>query len=212
MPSYLQGKKRDQSRFVLLDAILSVYYNWDTKDLASLAGVSQGDLTTALGHILTVPADSLVIVNANAPKPPRVTKVIVDNPDATQQGNASTFCAFNKLRDARASGWKRTKRKTSVTLTKNARTVSAGVKLSNGLIQIRRVNANDFNLYKDDLGWIDPETINTDNERAKLFEGGSSPLPGLAKKSINGRDVIKPYSDGTTLGTGWVSIQDEELF
>lgn len=212
MPSYTRGQLRDQTRFVLLfTAPLNIYYNWSAKDLATLAGVSQADLTTHLGHLETVAPTSVVIVGASSPKPPTVKKILLRNPTATQQGSVSTFCAPANLNVALVNGWKLAGSRKVTSIKKNARTVTALAKISNEMIYGSPMNAADHTNYAGELGLIDPATINSTNERNTVVRGASRPIAGHAFKVLPDGSTVSSYFsyDADILATNWTEDSPE---
>lgn len=206
MSSYTRGKFRDVLTYVLLFSTpVNIYYNWSAKDIAALAGVSKGDLTSALGHLYTVANSSIVIVGASSPKPPKVRKIINRNPTASQQGSVSTFCATGSLNTALSAGWKLGGRGRITSIQNNARTVTALAGISNGAVYASPMNAADYNSYKTELALIDPTTINTANERNLIVRGASRPRAAHATKTLSDGSTVSGYysPDAPILANGW---------
>lgn len=212
MPTYTRGQFRDQIRFVLLfTAPLNIYYNWSAKDLAALAGISQANLTSHLGHLETVAANSIVVVGASSPKPPTVKKILLRNPTASQQGSVATFCAPANLNVALINGWKLGKPRKSSTISKNARTVTALATISNEMVYASPMNAADYASYSAELGLIDPATINTTNERNTVVRGASRPVAGHAFKVLPDGSTVSSYfsHDADILAANWTEDSPE---
>jgi hypothetical protein len=192
MPSFTRGKKRDQLVAVRVNTTQQIYYQFNTKDLSAINGVSEADLQL-LGHIKigevgdgntsSIPAGALIFVRANAPKPPRVTKRTGGT--GASQESVGTFCAVDRLKDALRGGWNLVKQGRVVGLSNNSKTVTAVAKLSNGALYAFPMNKADFDANKEALGLEDATTINTDAERAKLVRASSLPRPGKAKKVLS---------------------------
>jgi hypothetical protein len=213
MPTYLRGQPRDILRFVKLYDSPQFYYGWNTKDLASVPGVSEADILS-LGHIapVNVPQGAIRCFAANTPVPPRVKKVINKNPSAAQQGSTSTFAAPERLKEAETQGWKVTARQKTVAFRSNDRTVSAGAELEGGGVYVFPLNKLTFDQYGAELGLKAPGTL-TANQRRGAFTGTSRPRPAV---------VSFAFQDGSTLTTfcstaniqqllqaGWQVIEEE---
>lgn len=211
MPSYTRGQLRDNVTFVKISNTQEVYYGFNTKDLAAVAGISEGDLSGNLGHLDSVAPNALVIVRATSPKPPRVRLVVNANPDVNQQGSVSTFCAVDKLNLALGAGWQLAKRGNGVSLANNARTIGAVAQLSNGLLVVTPMNKNDFDQYRTELGLQGPTQIQA-SERDRLVFGASRPKAGQAKKTLDRGTITKPFSTATDVeNQGWTVLVTELL-
>ena len=190
MPSYLRGQERDLLRFVKVYPNGELYYGFNTKDFASLTGygLTNTDIQ-ALGHLAleNVPDTGILIFRANSPKPQRVKKVINKNPTAEQVGNASTFVAAGKLKEASAQGWKLATDGRRISLVSNSRTTTAVADLeaSQGLFATS-MNKNDFDTFGEILGLKSKSTITTDAERQRVFTGTSRPYPNIVGKVVPG--------------------------
>lgn len=188
MPSYLRGQERDLLRFVKVYENGELYYGFNTKDFTSLTGygIDQADID-ALGHLPLdqVPQSGILIFRANSPKPQRVKKVINKNPTAEQIGNASTFIAGGRLRQASERGWKLAVDGRRISLVSNSRTVTAVADLeaSQGLFATS-MNKNDFDRYADVLGLKSKAGITTDADRRRVFTGTSRPYPNIVGKVV----------------------------
>lgn len=191
MPSYTRGQRRDQLTYVKANPVL--YYGFKTKDFSSLSGVSGADLT-ALGHITAPAAGTLLVIGANAPKPPRVSKRI--STSGSGQSTVSTFCGYDKVAAALAAGWSFQKAGRSVPLRSSGRSVTAVVEISaNGPLYCFPMNAGDFQTYGADLGLQSAASITSDAELNRLVVGSSLPKPGKATKSLlNGSTFSSFYA------------------
>jgi hypothetical protein len=194
MSALTRGKKRDQTRLVKVVKDQNTFYQFDTKDLTKVSGVSATDIA-ALGHInpgdagqaAGIPNGSFIFYRANAPKPPRVTKLIAKatNADDKRQQSIGTFCAVDQLQSALGSGWSLAKPARGVSLSNTNRTVTALAELSNGILYAFPMNADDFATYGGDLGLKNSTTVNTPTERAKVVRASSLPRPGKASKILD---------------------------
>lgn len=214
MPAYTRGRLREKITFVLLfKTPANIYYNWSAKDIATLAGVSSADLTNHLGHLTTVPADSIVIVGASSPKPVNVRKIINRNPTAAQQGAVSTFCSPGTLNTALTNGWKISGKGRISRVRNDNRTKTALAKISNEMIYASPMNADDHNTYAAELGLVDPSTVNTQAERNSIVSGASRPRAAHAiKKLPDGAEKSGYYSyDADILSNGWAPDSPEIL-
>lgn len=212
MPAYSRGKLRETLTYIVLyNSPANIYYAFKTKDLAALANITQGDLTTQLGHIYTVANNSLVVIRATSPKPPRVTKVINRNPDATQQRSVSSFCATANLNIAQQNGWNVTELGARTGLRNDNRTVTAVAQLSNELYYCAPMNAADWATYNQQLGLIDPTSLTTNVELNKLVAASSRPKAGKAFKTLgqNGKITAIYSHDAPLAENNWVIISPE---
>jgi hypothetical protein len=218
MPSYTRGKTKETIKFVQIVDAVPVYYGFASKDFASIAGVSAGDIT-ALGHILSdaIPADSIQILRATTPKPGTVKKRIATNPSAAQQGSVSTFVAGGSLQTALAAGWRLAKAYKLTSLTQNDRQVTALAVLSDGTFYAFSMNKADFDSYGAELGLESPTTagITTATEKTSVVRGSAWPYPGKAEKVLNeGSKVSSFYStdaENTALAAGWQIKSNERI-
>lgn len=209
MPSYTRGKSRDNLVAVKLEG--NSYYQFLTKDLAAVNGVSEGDLGL-LGHIKlgegggTLPAGAIVFLRANSPKPPRVRKKITGT-----QGSVGTFCAVEALKNALRGGWNLSKGAITVSVrATGSRTVTAIAVISNGALYAFPMNKADFETYKEPLKLQGSESITTDTERSKLVSGSSLPKPGKAKLVLSTGSVFSSFcSHDAPLSNGFTRISSE---
>lgn len=214
MPSYTRGQLRDQNVAVKLTS--TTFYQFKTKDLTSIPGVNASDLTV-LGHIPIgengsgLPSGATVFLRANAPKPARVGKK-VNNDSGNVQSNISTFCSFDALTNTLRAGWNFQKQATTVTLSTTGKQVTAIAELSNDVLYCFSLNKADFDQYKEPLGLIGAEQINSDPERERLVRGSSLPKPGKAKLKLeNGKTFSTFCSHFAPLTGGFTRISQERL-
>ncbi|QMS87308.1 hypothetical protein HUN01_06815 [Nostoc edaphicum CCNP1411] len=216
MPSYTRNKKREDVIFVAVNPV--VRFGWKSKNLASISGISQTDLTTDLGHTAqsAVTGSGLILViGAQAPKPARVTKRI-SNATVGQQQSVSTFCAYDKLATALGKSWNLSKNRRSVTLRASSAqrgSLTAVATLSDGSLYCFSMNKADFEAYGAELGLEHSETI-SNTERNKLVSGSSKPRPGRASKQLtDGSNFSSFYSTSMAenVSTAGYDILSEEI-
>lgn len=214
MPSYTRGQLRDQNVAVKLTA--TTFYQFKTKDLASIAGISASDLAV-LGQIPIaddgsgLPSGATVFLRANSPKPARVGKKLNSN-SGNVQSNISTFCSFDALTNALRAGWNLQKQALTVSLSITGKQITAIAELSNDVLYCFSLNKADFDQYKEQLGLVGAETITTDAERARLVRGSSLPKPGKAKLKLeNGKTFSTFCSHFAPLTGGFSRISQERL-
>lgn len=183
MSSYTRGKKREKLTFVKVSLTQALYYGFKTKDLASISGVSAGDLV-ALGHleVAGLPAGRITILGANSPKPPRVRKVVNKTPGANVQASVSTYCGVNAIATAAAEEWQLVNAGRGVHVSNNARTVTVGAKIQGGGYYLFPMNAADATQYATALGLELPTNLSA-TERSQAFSGTSYPKPAVIKIS-----------------------------
>lgn len=214
MPSFTRNEPKEIITCVKISLNQEIYYCWKAKDLADEVGINAADLVN-LGHlqVTNLPPGALSFFRAKAPKPARVKKQIVKNPSAAQKGSVSTFVGANFLQSALANGWVLVKGRRGVTLTKNARTTTAIVPLSNGLLYAYPFNTDDFNTYGAELGLQDSTTINTTAEQERLVSGTKNPIPGKATKVVPGGGKITTFfaadQVANVVANGWSIISNE---
>lgn len=212
-----RGKKRDTLVYVLVNA--STYYGWKRKDLASLSGVTEADLTT-IGHLkaegATLAAGSRIIIGAKNPQPARITRRIT-TATVGQQQSISTFCAYDKTAAALGAKWTVAQSRKAVTL--QAPSASRGSQtaiatLSDGSKYCFSMNKADFDSYATELGLDAASTITTETERNKLVSGSTRPKPGRAAKRLEDGSSFSSFfssaKQGDMLGAGY-SILSEEM-
>jgi hypothetical protein len=203
MPIYTRGKKRDNMVFVHANPV--ILWGYKTKDLAALSGISATDLATQLGHIKSETAQGLVgailVVGANAPKPPRVTKKLTAGTTSSQR-SVSTYCSTTTLSIALQNGWTMSKGNRGVILraaSLNRPSQTAVAKLSDGTLYAFPMNSADFKAYGTRLGLQDATTLKSDQERNSLVSGCRLPRPGKASLEL---------SDGSTFSSFFSSNHD----
>jgi hypothetical protein len=162
-----------------------IYYQFNSPDLSKVVGVSSSDLAE-LGQInlsdaAKVPAGAIIFYNANAPKPPRVTKQLSKSGDTSpKQQSVSTFCSVEALTGALGKGWSIAKPGRGVSFSNTQRTVTALAKLSNGVRYAFPMAKADFETFGSTLGLENATTITSDAERAKVVRASTLPKPGRA--------------------------------
>jgi hypothetical protein len=202
MPSYTRNKKREDVIFVAVNTVIR--FGWKSKDLASVSGISQSDLTNDLGHTTqsAVTGSGLILViGAQAPKPARVSKKL-SSATVGQQQSVSTFCAYDKLATALGKSWNLSKNRRSVTLkalSAQRGGLTAVATLSDGSRYCFPMNKADFEAYGAELGLESSGTI-SNAERDKLVSGSSKPRPGRASKQL---------TDGSTFSSFYSSSMSE---
>ena len=136
MPANTRGKERDQNVAVKLSAKAKIYYQFKTKDLSQISGVSESDLGV-LEHLqITADGDaygkgSIVFLRANSPKPARVSLKL---PRTASQGTVGTFCATPALTNALRAGWNLVKPASSVRVRTVGKRITVIAKISNGVL------------------------------------------------------------------------------
>lgn len=217
MPSYTRGKKRENFTFVAVNN--TILYGFKTKDISAIAGVSSADLVTQLGHMTATEAANagaarIMVVGANAPKPPRVSKKISNAAVGTQQ-SVSTFCSVITLSAALGAGWNLVKTGRGVILraaSAGKGTVTAVAKLSNGASYAFPMNKADFDAYGAQLGLESAATVTTPDEKAKLVSGSNNPRPGRAALELADGSIFSSFfSSATDLGTSGFSQLTQEV-
>ncbi|ARV60604.1 hypothetical protein BZZ01_20040 [Nostocales cyanobacterium HT-58-2] len=203
MPSYTRNVKRDNLVFVPVNP--KILYGFKTKDLTSISGVSAADIAP-LGHLTATAASgragAILVVGANAPKPPRVTKRISAAAAGVQQ-SVSTFCATSSLAGALAAGWNVAKPGRGV-LTRNASasrgTLTAIATLSNGARYCFPMNKADFDAHGAALGLESAATITNQGERDSLVRGTRLPRPGRASLEVAGGGTFVSFFSSSFSG------------
>lgn len=214
MPSYTRGVLREDLTFVAANQTL--YYGWKSRDLASVPGISEGELGL-LGHYDMVGmsgiSGALLVTGANSPKPPRVVK---RNPNAaiTAAGSVSTFCAYDALGAAMAQGWTLAKKGHGVRLTASTsltRKVTAIATLSNGIKYAFPLDKADFTAFAADLGLESAEQMTTSLERRKLVTGCQQKPGTCAKRAGTGNfsSFYSTASKDAVVANGYNILTDE---
>ncbi|WGV25970.1 hypothetical protein [Halotia branconii] len=216
MSSYTRGKKRPNLVFVLVND--AMYFGFKPKDLSSLTGVSTSDVT-ALGHVAAsaVVAGKIMIIGAQAPKPPRVTKKI-SGATVGQQQTVSTYCAYPSITTAQAAGWNLTKSRRGVSLRASSAargSLTAIATLSDGSLYCFPMNKADFEAYGTELGLTGSATITSETERKKLVSGSSTPYPGRASKLLENGSTFSSFFSTTKQGdaaqAGYDIVSEERV-
>lgn len=217
MPSYLRGKKRPDIKFVHPHSG-TLLYGFKPKDYDGVVGIAAKDITP-LGWIgaEAIPAGSITILGANAPKPQRMRFKMNANPSASVQGSASTYCDYLKIKDAIAAKWEPVGSSRGIRISNNLRTSTVGAKIDDsGAIYLFPMNAADATSFAADLGLETPTTF-TDVERKKAFSGTSRPRPARVAKVLDNTTgaTFSSYcsydSLDTALTAGYQLISSEVL-
>lgn len=217
MPSYLRGKKRPDLKFVHPSTGV-LLYGFKPKDYQNVVGITAANLT-ALGWIdaAAIPAGSITILGANAPKPQRMRFKMNANPSASVQGSASTFCDYPKIKDAIAAKWEPIGSNRGVRISNNLRVNTVGAKIdASGSLFLFPMNAADAASFNAELGLVLPANIK-DADRAKAFSGTSRPKPARVSKVVDNTTgaTFSSYCSydaiDTALTAGYQIIQSEVL-
>lgn len=212
-----RGKKRDTLVYVLVN--VKTYYGWKRKDLSSLAGITEADLTT-IGHLkaegATLTPGNIIIIGAKAPQPARITRRI-STATVGQQQSVSTFCAHDKTSAALGAKWSISESKKAVNLqapSASKGSHSAIAILSDGSRYCFPMNKADFDTYGAELGLTGAATITTAAERNTLVSGSTRPKPGRATKRLEDGSTFSCYfstdKQGDMMELGY-SIREEEM-
>ena len=214
MPSYTRGKRRDQT--IAVKVATNTYYLFRTKDLASIPGVSEADLTV-LGRIVlddtasNLPTGALTFLRANAPKPPRVVKRLNNSVDNVQS-SVATFCSYDALRASLRAGWNVQKDAKEVNITTQGKKITVLAELSNNILYAFSLNKVDFETYGQSLGLVSGEVITTNEERGRVVFASTLPKPGRAKLVLpDGSDFATFCSHFADLDGGFRRISKERL-
>lgn len=194
MPAYTRGKKRGDIKYVKVTT--NMFFGFKPKDISSIAGVTEGDIA-ALGHIApgSVPPAAILVLGANAPKPPRVSRRI-KTATVGQQQTVGTFCGFDKMADAQEKGWNIVKYRKGVMLravnaSRGSQTAIA--ELSDGSLYCFPMNKADFELFGAELGLKSSATVQSETEKSKLVSGSSTPYPGKASKLLEDGSTFSSF-------------------
>jgi hypothetical protein len=218
-----RGVKRDKRIAVKVSTIQKLFYEFRTKDFSAATSISAADLST-IGHIAlgdegdntAIGQGSILLINCNSPRPPRVSKKLArpsGNSQAARRApnSASTFCAVDKVKAATAAGWRVQDRGLAPGVGSTPKSIITGARLSNGLIYVFPLERASYSIAKEPLGLIDPETINNESERARLIRACTAPRPGKATKNFpDGSTLTTFYSSGAPL-TDFRSLYQELL-
>lgn len=217
MPAYLRGQKRPEIRFVQAHSG-PLLYGFKPKDYGPITGVSTADVA-ALGWKKPdeLAAGAITVLGANAPKPQRMRKTLVNNPGAGVQGSASTFCSYPSIQAAMAAKWEPVGSTRGVTITNNGRTTTVGATIdASGALYLFPMNASDAATYAAELGLQLPANI-SNVERGKAFSGTSRPKPARVGKVVSNSTgaTFSSYCSydklGDALAAGYQLIQSEVL-
>ncbi|MGL4498580.1 MAG: hypothetical protein ACRC78_12655 [Planktothrix sp.] len=195
MPASTRDKKRDRLCMVRMNSA-GVYYGFKTREFTG-TGISDGDLNSQLGWILppsTIPEfldpNSLLIIGANAPKPPRFSKKTTAGETSTGviPQSLSLFCSPEKISNARASGWTLAKKGIGVKFVSensSARQMTCFVKVSattgtGDFFYGFSCDKSTFTNYGAILGLQSPQQLTSEQREKRCFVGTSSPKPKRA--------------------------------
>lgn len=201
MSTYTRGKKRTSLVFVLINNFM--YFGFKPKDITAFAGISASDVT-ALGHVApgALANDKILVIGAQSPKPPKVTKKLT-NATVGQQQTVSTFCSYPSIATAQAAGWNLTKGRRGVALrakSANRSSLTAIATLSDFSLYCFPMNKADFESYGAELGLKSSVNITNDIERGKLVSGASTPYPGRAAKLLADGSTFSSFFSSAKLG------------
>lgn len=216
MSSFTRGKKREDLVYVLVNA--GMYYGWKRKDFATIAGISDADLTT-IGHLkaegATLTAGNIIVIGAKSPQPARVTRKIA-NATVGQQQTISTFCAHDKLTAALGAKWNVTTSRKGVTLRAPSATrgsLTAIATLGDNSMYCFPMNKADFDAFGAELGLESASQNITDTERVKLVSGSSRPYPGRASKLLEDGSTFTSFfstaNQSAMLTAGYAILSEE---
>lgn len=180
-----------------------LYYGFKSREFTG-TGISDADLSSQLGWIIppsTIPEfldpNALLIIRANAPRPPRFTKKTIATGETSGDipKSLTLFCSPEKTGTARAAGWNLAKGGLGVKFTNEAsltRQMSAFVKVSatTGTADFFygfSCDKGTFSNYGAILGLRSPAQLTAEQREKRCFTGASSPKPKRATlKTANG--------------------------
>lgn len=218
MAVYQQGITRDKIYFCPINS--QAFKRYKTKDYVALPGVSTTEFNiAALGLQLETPTNKLILVGAQSPNPPRVSRPIRNTADldATTQDRISTYCSYLLVSALTKPGvWTIVEGGTSVSLRSDSASISAIVEVKNiGNLTYSVVvpmNQVTFTNVANTLGLKHPNTITTQIERERLVFRSNNPKPGKASKYEikNGKKVLRSSvcSDGIDFTNGWQRVKN----
>lgn len=210
MPSYTRGKEREVSQKVQIYNGGALYYQWMMKNLSSIPGFTGRDLAAELGHGVTPPTGSIIVVRAKSPRPARMKFTIAKKRAKDQQGSVTTFCAEANIAAGLAAGWNLVKGILAPSTKETVASVTVFAKLSNNCLYAFPMDISDANSYAPDLGLLRVADITTDAERKLIVRGSSIPYPGYASKVLSTGEITKPFSTNTNVAaTGWFVMSRE---
>lgn len=221
MPASTRGKPRNRLCMLRMNSA-GLYYGFKTREFTG-TGVSDGDLNAQLGWILPpsgipefLDPNSLLIIRANAPKPPKFTKKIT--PTGTTTGliplSLTLFCSPEKISTAIAAGWALAKRARGVKFvgeTSSTRQMTAFVKVpattgTGNYYYGFSCDKSTFTNYGTLLGLKSTAQLSVAERESRCFVGASDPKPKRASlKTVNG-DVSSFCSEDEVLNliaAGW---------
>ncbi len=180
-----------------------LYYGFKSREFTG-TGISDGDLTLQLGWIIPpsiipdfLDPNALVIVGANAPKPPRFSKktTAAGGTSGVIPKSLTLFCSPEKTAAARAAGWNLAKKGIGVKFVSensSARQMTCFVKISSttgtaDFFYGFSCDKSTFTNYGGILGLQSPQQLTAEQREKKCFVGASSPKPKRATlKTANG--------------------------
>ncbi len=182
-----------------------VYYGFKSREFTG-TGISDSDLNSQLGWIIppsTIPAfldpNALLIVRANAPKPPRFTKKTTASGETTGTipQSLTLFCSPEKTATARASGWTLAKNGIGVKFvgeSSSTRQMTCFVKVlaTTGTADFYygfSCDKGTFTNYGTILGLKSPQQLTADEREKRCFTGASSPKPKRATLKLASGDI-----------------------
>lgn len=180
-----------------------LYYGFKSREFTG-TGISDADLSSQLGWIIppsTIPEfldpNALLIIRANAPKPPRFSKKTTASGEVagTIPNSVTLFCSPEKVATARASGWSFAKNGIGIKFvgeTSSTRQMSCFVKVTATIGTADffygfSCDKSTFNNYGTILGLQSPQQLTAEQREKRCFTGASSPKPKRATlKTANG--------------------------
>ena len=183
---------------------MGLYYGFKSREFSG-TGISDGDLNAQLGWIIppsTIPSfldpNALLIIGANAPKPPRMSKKTTATGDATGliPKSLTLFCSPEKMATARAAGWNLAKKGIGVKFVgqnSDSRQMTCFVKVpaTTGTADFFygfSCDKSTFVNYGAILGLQSPQQLTAEQREKRCFIGASSPKPKRASlKTANGQ-------------------------
>ena len=202
MAASTRGKSRDRLCMLRLNS-QGMYFGFKTREFSG-TGVSDTDLNAQLGWILPpsgIPSfldpNSLLILRANAPKPPKFSKKLT--PSGTTTGviplSLTLFCSPEKISTAMAAGWALAKRSRGIKFVgenSSSRQMTCFVKVpattgTGDYFYGFSCDKSTFTNYGSLLGLKAPAQLSATERESRCFIGASSPKPKNATlKTANG--------------------------
>lgn len=204
----------------------NLYYGFKAREFTG-TGISDADLKAQLGWIIppeTIPSfmdgnfgNALLIIRANAPKPPRVTKKTTATGTTGDIPKTLTlFCSPLKVAAARATGWQLAKNGIGVKFVgeaSSARQITAFVEVSGEGSDTSSkfyygfsCDRATFSNYGALLGLQSTQQLSADQREKRCFMGASFPKPKRASlKTANGNISSFCSSDNVAslISAGW---------